>query len=230
MRKNKITTGLALLGVLGMSAVSPNVYASETSTFTSTEVMQDQPPTNFEGRGYGRFERGPGPGSMSAEEITEMSIILDNNDFDAFLEKMKENAPKDAFKITDEILVGLQTKFDHMVELYNEGQVLGTPLADVGSTSDRPEPPVGNFDHRGRDLGEIMPMSVEKQTELSTILASDDFDAFVVLMKTNASADAPAMSDDTLTKLQNRFDRMVERYKNGEMPWQQPTAPVELAE
>ncbi|MFA6131457.1 MAG: hypothetical protein WC702_00095 [Patescibacteria group bacterium] len=223
MRKNKITTGLALLGVLGMSAAAPSVYASD----SASDSVSDEPSTVFlgefgPGSGHdskweGKKHRGPGPGGpMTAEEIEEMSTILANNDFAAFLEKMSENAPADAPIMTDEHIAEMQTRFAHMIELYNNGELPGDPLTGVPSADGRGA--------HGRGPGGP---PIKNQADLATVLANDDFDAYLDLLQENRPAEAPVLTDEMLQKMQNHFDRMVERYKNGEMPWQQPSAPVE---
>lgn len=212
MRKNKITTGLALLGVLGMSATASGVYAADTNTDVDSGQV-----SNFSGESRFKFGHGPGPGStdrghgpMTAEDIQEMSEILANNDFSAFLEKMSEDRPEEAVDPTVEQIEELQDRFDHMVEMYNSGETPRGPGKMPGE----------GRGHRGGPFGDGLRLGQNKD-ELSKILVNNNFDAFVALVEENKPADAPEITDEMSERLQKRFDRMVERYKNGEMPWQQ---------
>jgi len=207
MRKNKITTGLALLGVLGMSATASGVYAADTATDVDSRQV-----ATFSGESQSERGRGPGNhgrGPMTEENIREMSTILANNDFSAYLEKISEDRPQNAPDPTVEQIEKMQDHFDHIVEMYNNGETPQGPGKMMGAGRGRHGGPLGRGLMMGRD-----------KEELSTVLANDDFDAFLSLIEEHKPADAPEMTDEMSEKLQKHFDRMVKRYKNGEMPWQ----------
>ncbi|HBR81164.1 MAG: hypothetical protein UX09_C0063G0001 [Candidatus Uhrbacteria bacterium GW2011_GWE2_45_35] len=210
MNKKKIALSLGAIGFIGMSAVSPAAYAADTTNISDISITSSESQNNH------KFHRG-GPKNkapiMSEEDIAAMSTILETNNFEAYLEIMKERASNNAPEMTDETLSKLQERFNKMVELYNNGEDRPWRL---GPNLSRPE---NNLNHKNEHRG-FGPKVLGGQEAVTTVLENQDFDAFIELMKQNTPNDAPEMTDKKLEALQNHFDRMVERYQAGEMPWQ----------